>query len=135
MESEVLRKIYNLSHSNFELNRKTFHIISQSDIEKLNSSSIYKKGRIKAGNEIYYIVSVNDRRDEGEESDDIRDKLTKRELQIAFLVAKGKVNKQIAYQLNLSENTVCSYVKRACYKTQAKNRAELAAKLYEQAQW
>ena len=55
------------------------------------------------------------------------DLLTRRELQIAFLVAAGKVNKQIAYRLGISAYTVSSYLKRIFLKLNCRTRAEMAA--------
>ena len=54
------------------------------------------------------------------------DLLTKRELQIALLVADGKVNKQIAYRLKISPYTVSSYLKRIFCKLHCHTRAEMA---------
>jgi DNA-binding CsgD family transcriptional regulator len=51
--------------------------------------------------------------------------LTERELQIAVLVARGKVNKQIAKQLHISEWTVATYLRRMFAKLQVDSRAAL----------
>lgn len=52
--------------------------------------------------------------------------LTFRETQIVELVAKGKLNKEIAYELLLTEGTIKEYLNRIFRKTQATNRTELA---------
>ena len=59
------------------------------------------------------------------------DLLTRRELQIALLVAAGKVNKQIAHRLGISSYTVSSYLKRIFLKLNCRTRAEMAAQVIE----
>ncbi|MGI9504819.1 MAG: response regulator transcription factor [Geminicoccaceae bacterium] len=59
------------------------------------------------------------------------DLLTKRELQIALLVAAGKVNKQIAHRLGISAYTVSSYLKRIFCKLNCRTRAEMAVQVIE----
>jgi DNA-binding CsgD family transcriptional regulator len=59
----------------------------------------------------------------------IADILTSRELQIAMLVCKGRLNKQIAYQLKLSEWTVCTHLRRAYLKLGVNTKAALVAKI------
>ena len=49
--------------------------------------------------------------------------LTARELQIAFLVALGRLNKQIAAQLHISEWTVATHVRRVFCKLGVSTRA------------
>lgn len=53
--------------------------------------------------------------------------LTRREIQIALQVANGKVNKQIAYQLHLSEWTVSTHLRRIYAKLGVKSRAQMVA--------
>lgn len=55
--------------------------------------------------------------------------LTKRELQIASLVAEGKANKQIAYQLKISEWTVSTHLRRIFVKLRVNSRANMVALL------
>lgn len=55
--------------------------------------------------------------------------LTERELQIAVLVAKGFLNKQIAENLSLSIYTVQTHIKRIFIKCCVHNRTALAAKI------
>jgi DNA-binding CsgD family transcriptional regulator len=55
--------------------------------------------------------------------------LSRRELEVAQLVAAGYQNKQIAGSLHVSLNTVQTHVKRILAKLDAPNRAAVAAKL------
>jgi len=56
------------------------------------------------------------------------DILTAREREIARLVAAGSRNKQIAYELRLSEYTVAAYIKHICYKLQVRNRTAMVTR-------
>ena len=53
-------------------------------------------------------------------------RLSEREKQIAFLVARGLKNKGIAEELNISENTVKRHLQSIFNKTGARDRLELA---------
>ena len=52
--------------------------------------------------------------------------LTARQRQIATLVGQAKSNKQIAYELGLTEGTVKEYVSQIFRKLKVRNRTELA---------
>jgi DNA-binding CsgD family transcriptional regulator len=52
--------------------------------------------------------------------------LTLREKQIIDLVSQAKLNKEIAYQLHLSEGTIKEYLNKVFRKLGVKNRTELA---------
>lgn len=52
--------------------------------------------------------------------------LSFREKQIVDLICKGKLNKEIAYELHLTEGTVKEYLNRIFRKMGATNRTELA---------
>lgn len=54
--------------------------------------------------------------------------MTFREGQVVQLVAAGKLNKEIAFELHLTEGTVKEYVHRIFLKTGSSNRTELAVK-------
>jgi DNA-binding NarL/FixJ family response regulator len=56
----------------------------------------------------------------------LKPELTFRERQIVGLVAKGRLNKEIAYELHLSEGTIKEYLNRIFRKLGASNRTELA---------
>ena len=60
------------------------------------------------------------------------DKLTRRECEIALLIAAGKMNKQIAHQLRISSWTVGTYIRRIFAKLDVKNRTELASIIMSQ---
>jgi DNA-binding CsgD family transcriptional regulator len=55
----------------------------------------------------------------------LADLLSERELQIATLVSLGRVNKQIARQLHISEWTVATYIRRIFYKLGVDSRAAM----------
>ena len=52
--------------------------------------------------------------------------LTFREKQIIQMVAHAKLNKEIAYELHLSEGTIKEYLHRIFHKVGVKNRTDLA---------
>jgi DNA-binding NarL/FixJ family response regulator len=52
--------------------------------------------------------------------------LSRRESQIVALIRQAKANKEIAYELCLSEGTVKEYLNRIFKKLQVRNRTELA---------
>jgi DNA-binding NarL/FixJ family response regulator len=59
-------------------------------------------------------------------SEVLRRHLTFREKQIVALVRQAKLNKEIAYQLHLSEGTIKEYLNKIFRKVEVKNRTELA---------
>ncbi len=61
--------------------------------------------------------------------------LTDQELRVLALIAKGKTNKEIARELNLSEGTVRNYVSNLLHKLGVSNRAEAAAFAVEHHIW
>jgi len=56
--------------------------------------------------------------------------LTQRQSAVAEGVARGKPNKVIAYELNLSESTIKVHIRGIMKKLQARNRTEVAFKLH-----
>ncbi|MDW8369332.1 MAG: helix-turn-helix transcriptional regulator [Geminicoccaceae bacterium] len=56
-------------------------------------------------------------------------RLTRREREIAWLVAEGLLTKQIAHRLGLSPHTVGAYVNRIYARLDCHNRAEMVAAL------
>ena len=54
--------------------------------------------------------------------------LSFREKQVVKLVCQGKLNKEIAYELHLTEGTIKEYLNRIFRKIGASNRTELAVR-------
>ena len=59
-------------------------------------------------------------------SDGLGRHLTLREKQVVDLVSQAKLNKEIAYELHLSEGTIKEYLNKVYRKLGVKNRTELA---------
>ena len=55
-----------------------------------------------------------------------------RETQVVALVRQAKANKEIAYELSLTEGTVKEYLARIYRKLQVRNRTELALRGFDQ---
>jgi DNA-binding CsgD family transcriptional regulator len=55
-------------------------------------------------------------------------KLSVREQEVLKLISKGYQDKQIAFEMNLSENTVKVYVRQILRKCSVRNRTELLSK-------
>jgi DNA-binding NarL/FixJ family response regulator len=69
---------------------------------------------------------ANDTRDSHPERQASLHRLSDRERQIAYAVARGMKNRDIAQQLNISENTVKRHLQSIFGKTGARDRLELA---------
>jgi len=65
------------------------------------------------------------RREANSTVDELADRLTGRELEIAVLVAQGHANKNIAYRLQISEWTVATYLRRIFLKLDVESRAAM----------
>ncbi len=57
--------------------------------------------------------------------EDFSEELTPRELEIAWLISHGKLNKQVADQLHISEYTVSAHLRRIFAKLRVHNRAAM----------
>jgi DNA-binding NarL/FixJ family response regulator len=66
------------------------------------------------------------RKPRSSENGELRRHLTFREKQIVDLVKEAKLNKEIAYELHLSEGTIKEYLNKIFRKLAVKNRTELA---------
>jgi DNA-binding NarL/FixJ family response regulator len=76
--------------------------------------------------EVIYAVVRQAKPNAGEVSEpDAADVLTGRELQIAAMVARGHLNKQIAAELRISEWTVCAHLRRIYCKLRVPSRAAM----------
>jgi two-component system NarL family response regulator len=82
-------------------------------------------GELAFSNEIAHQVLTSMVSESRREASSI-DRLSERERQIATLVAQGLKNKDIAAQLNISENTVKRHLQSIFNKTGARDRLELA---------
>lgn len=84
-------------------------------------------GQLKLGDQSYLVLteSPNDQKTVSNPGPSASKVLTKRELQIAILVANGKVNKQIAHMLHLSEWTVSTHLRRIYAKLCVNSRAQM----------
>jgi DNA-binding CsgD family transcriptional regulator len=80
--------------------------------------------RFEVKDQICAVLLVNEHHDRAKSSD-ITTLLTGRELQIATLVASGKVNKQIASELHISEWTVSTHLRRIFAKLGVSSRAAM----------
>lgn len=77
-----------------------------------------------------YVLTENRDFDRGSEPpSSISMLLTSRELQIAYSVAEGKVDKVIAHELGISEYTVREHMRRIFHKLKVSKRAALVARL------
>lgn len=82
-------------------------------------------GELAFSNEIAHQVLTSMMTESRREASSI-ERLSERERQIAVLVSQGLKNKEIAAQLNISENTVKRHLQSIFNKTGARDRLELA---------
>ena len=59
------------------------------------------------------------------------DPLSPRELEVARLIASGLPNKLVAHQLNISNWTVCTHLRRTFSKLGVTTRAAMVARLHQ----
>jgi DNA-binding CsgD family transcriptional regulator len=83
--------------------------------------------RFEVGGEPLAVIEAGSehRRDAKDAVDELADRLTGRELEIAVLVAQGHANKNIAYRLQISEWTVATYLRRVFAKLNVESRAAM----------
>ena len=87
-------------------------------------------GRLEINGSRYVVCEyqLNDSKHGG----NVIEQLTRRECEIALLIAAGKMNKQIAHQLRISSWTVGTYLRRIFAKLNVRNRTELATIIISQ---
>jgi DNA-binding CsgD family transcriptional regulator len=61
-----------------------------------------------------------------------RDRLTRREKEVASLVARGLTNRQIASELFISEHTAATHVAKILKKLGLQSRAQISSRLADQ---
>ncbi|MCF6147064.1 MAG: response regulator transcription factor [Candidatus Kuenenia sp.] len=82
-------------------------------------------GELRINKKRYLVTNSDDNSNCGKNTNNLVELLTRRELQIVMLVAEGKVNKQIAHQLNISEWTVSTHLRRIFSKLGVDSRASM----------
>jgi DNA-binding CsgD family transcriptional regulator len=100
----MFSSITDISHFNIHSDYVKVDIIDESDPEEVKVINIVNK------------------------KNDIVLELSKSELRILTLLAKGKSTKEIADELSLSEHTVNTHRRNMIHKTNVKNTAELVSK-------
>ncbi|NJM97349.1 MAG: response regulator transcription factor [Phormidesmis sp. RL_2_1] len=109
-------------------------LVTEADLENslstrpppLGHPSLSEVTHFTVNGQLCSIVAIGDEKDKKDPiAAEIQALLTERELQIAALVAFGKVNKQIAKQLHISEWTVATYLRRMFAKLRVDSRAAL----------
>jgi DNA-binding NarL/FixJ family response regulator len=95
-------------------------------IREINSGVVYVTPKLAS--RVLVELSDNTRSDK---SGKPIDTLTERERQILERVASGEINKEIAYNLSISEKTVKHYMTNIMQKLHARNRVEAALLAYD----
>ncbi len=92
-------------------------------------------GRIRCSGTSYLIFEINDSAsaDQVRSSSTATDILTKRELQIALLIAEGKCDKEIARKLGISCYTVREHVRRTFAKLNISRRSAIGSHVLAEA--
>ena len=100
-------------------------------------SNLQLIGKLSIKGQDYLIISkkFDDPPDESLRQEMPSQLLTRRERQIAAMVADGYVNKQIAHLLTISEWTISTHLRRIYAKLRVKTRAAMVAKLSRSTSW
>jgi DNA-binding CsgD family transcriptional regulator len=86
-------------------------------------------GRIRCGGEVFIVVAEEPARTVPAERP-VAQLLTQRELMIAWQIAEGLTDKEIARKLGISAYTVREHCRRACAKLAISKRSALVSKLF-----
>lgn len=121
----------------FKLENRYYLIIKLDislEFKKLNPQSLYFStlnpewqyiSRFNVNGQLCAIVEAEAEVTFAQPEPDLITLLTQREMQIATLIALGRVNKQIAHQLHISEWTVSTYLRRIFAKLGVESRAAM----------
>jgi DNA-binding NarL/FixJ family response regulator len=111
------------------IGRRRYNITLASDVAGQQSSD--EICRFVLDGQTLVVAEAKDRHHERANgaSDDVKGRLTGRELEIAMLVAQGYATKNIAYKLQISEWTVSTYLCRAFAKLGVNSRAAMVYRL------
>jgi DNA-binding CsgD family transcriptional regulator len=100
------------------------------DVRRLVDALLLQAGRAASGSRVLIDVEIGDIRCILLRSDSrSRSQLTRRERDVARLVALGRSNKEIATELDISTWTVSGYLRRVFAKLGVCSRAEMVAQL------
>ena len=129
------KSIHNNYISEFGINGKHYLICQRPSLEKESSrskmnladanASVVGELTIKRNRYMVIQNQEDNRLKEIKRTVSPSNLLTRKELQIVNLVAQGKVNKQIADQLRISEWTVATHLRRIFAKLGVKKRTEM----------
>ena len=97
------------------------------DLRKLHRHVV---GRLQIGDTHYVVFAEDTASAEQSPNPSVAQILTRRELQVALLIAEGMADKQIARRLGISGHTVREHLRRACAKMNTSKRSALVAMLY-----
>ena len=97
------------------------------DLRKLHGHVV---GRLQIGGTHFVVFAERPRKPDLSTNSSIAQILTRRELQVALLIAEGMADKQIARRLGISCHTVREHLRRACAKLNTSKRSALVAMLY-----
>jgi len=135
--AQLITQMQNESLACFNLNGKDC-FVTEKDEQEQNPAHLREfscLGEFELDNTVYQIQTKKDinshQLSDAVETIDLNLAfcLTERELQIAVLVTKGLLNKQIANKLSLSVYTVSTHLRRIFTKFGVHNRTALAAKI------